>query len=540
MNNPFDYTPDPACEEAFRELTENLDNLRKHGDADDIEFCRELESGKMLGVLIAEDPPGVRHTLHAFSGQIGRGGFHYPGFVGPVFDYLAPGGHFKTGEAEISHQNSLIALFEDNELARKRERYEREKSRLDAEIAAFKEKCRKSKSERQEKRERGGLGEEELNAMLIQSQFEKAELKRIKKRAASKLEPYLLDFREAEKRLTEMKRKRRLDSEELQNWLFKNFKVLNGRGERRSLAEIFATTSQGVPPSGAGECCGPKLLQAAFLKGWRPISMAEYWYGKPKDGEVRLHGEHYPACRGKCLPVLTWMLEGVDVQPPLDDLPMSASDFNPEIIYENEWFCVVDKPAGMLSVPGKGSTVSLQQWLERKYGKKKDVRVAHRLDQDTSGLIIACFGNESYKLMQSLFALREIRKSYFALLDGDYEALRLPRQGRIELPLSPDWLDRPRQRVDFKEGKEAVTDYEFIGVKNGGSRVIFHPLTGRTHQLRVHAASVHGLAMPIIGDRLYGRSGHADIRRMCLHAGKLEFIFPLDGRTYHFESPAPF
>jgi len=295
------------------------------------------------------------------------------------------------------------------------------------------------------------------------------------------------------------------------------------------------------PPSGAGECCAPKLLQAAYLRGWTPVAMAEYWYGRPKDGEVRVHGHHYPACRGKCRPVLGWMLQGLDVTPPLDSLSLpEQKEYQPEVVYENRWFCVVDKPSGMLSVPGRSAAVSVQQWLSDRYGTDRDVRMVHRLDQDTSGLLIAAFGQETYKIMQSLFAMRKVRKTYVADLEGDYSARGMSRKGRIELPLAPDWLDRPRQRVTLADGKEAVTDYEFTDVTDDRSRVLFHPLTGRTHQLRVHAASVRGLGMPIAGDRLYGDKSGRALTRLHLHAHKIEFTFPLDGQDYSFESPVPF
>ena len=540
MNNPFDYTPDADCEEAFRKLIVRLEALRRSGSPCDVNFCRELESGKMLGVLIATDAYGNRHTLYAFSGQLGDAGFHYDGFVEPVFDYLDPEGYFKMKERDISRQNKEIGLWEEENVAKLRREFRIEEDRLNAEVADYKEKYRLSKLERDAKRESGLVSEETLAAMIRQSQFEKAELHRLKKRKTALLEPFASRLREAEAHLESMKRKRRSDSEALQKWLFSNFKVLNALGESRSLSEIFSATPMGIPPSGAGECCAPKLLQAAYLRGLQPQAMAEYWYGRPKGGEVRVHGEHYPACRGKCLPVLGWMLQGLSVEPPLESDITLDEAHNPEIIYENQWFCVVNKPSGMLSVPGKGEAVSVQQWLSDRYGPDKMVKMAHRLDQDTSGLLVATFGPLPFKVMQSLFATRKVKKMYEAELDGDYEANGLPRSGRIDLPLSPDWLDRPRQRVDFEEGKAAVTDYEFSGVTDGRSRVNFYPLTGRTHQLRVHAASEKGLGIPIAGDRLYGRNGGRGATRLHLHARKLEFIFPLDGEHYCFESAVPF
>ena len=541
MNNPFDYTPDAACEEAFRDLLLKIEDLQESHCPEVREFCRELKEGKMLGVLIAEDKAGGRHTLYAYSGQSGKTGFHFPGFVEPVFDYLVPEGYFKRKEAEISRMNHEIDLFEKESLVRVMAEYESVRERCGKEIAAFKEKITHSKRERAARRESGLTDADERGAMVRQSQFEKAELSRMKKRSRAVLAPVENALEAVRMKLGEMKEKRRNESEALQAWLFSNFKVSDSRGEMRSLSEIFAATSMGVPPSGAGECCAPKLLQAAYRRGWTPVSIAEYWYGNPKRGEVRRHGVHYPACRGKCLPVLRWMLGGLSLYPPLEEEMQSGlMTLSPEIIYENEWFCVIDKPSGMLSVPGKGKTLSVQTWLEERYGAERGVKVAHRLDQDTSGLLVATFGSEAFRLMQSLFATRRVSKTYEAELEDDYKSRGLPQRGIVSLPLSPDWLDRPRQRVDFEDGKEAVTEYEFAGVTDGRSKVIFHPLTGRTHQLRVHAASDAGLGLPIVGDRLYGSPEWRTAPRLALHARHIEFTFPLDGRRYSFEIPPVF
>lgn len=540
MNNPFDYSPDSACDHAYRKLLDRIEVLKRSDRIEDVRFCRELDEGKMLGVLIAKDNQGDNHALYAFSGQLGNGGFHYEGFVWPVFDYLNPNGYFKTKEREISLQNVEIAAFKREEYLRLKCEYEQMKDRHKAEIEVFKEHCRKAKAERDARRNSAALDGDDLAAMIRQSQFEKAELRRLKKRLANELGPVEASFLEAALRLDSMKEQRRSESEALQQWLFDNFTLLNARGESKSLSEIFAPTSMKVPPSGAGECCAPKLLQEAYLRGWKPVAIAEYWYGKPKDGEVRIHGHHYPACRGKCLPVLNWMLQGIDIEPPLVSEYTCNPSREPEILYENKWFCIVNKPSGMLSVPGKGAAVTVQQWLVEKYGPAPDVRVAHRLDQDTSGVLIATFGRPAYKVMQQLFATRRVCKTYVADLEGDYTALGIPGSGRIDLPLVADIFDRPRQKVDVNNGKDAVTDYEFIGIACNRSRVKFRPLTGRTHQLRVHAASPQGLAMPIAGDRLYGIQTNANGERLHLHAQKIEFTFSIDGRHYSFESPVPF
>jgi tRNA pseudouridine32 synthase/23S rRNA pseudouridine746 synthase len=540
MNNPFDYVPDARCDEAFRRLVDNLEFLKRSDRPEDLNFIRELETGKMLGVLIATDGEGHDRTLYAFSGQLGNGGFHYDGFVGPVFDYLHPDGYFKRKEADISLQNVEISKYEEETVSVLQRDYEHQKKKGEAEISEFRSQCRRSKAERDARRKAGDADETELTAMIRQSQFEKAELHRIKRRVAEDLEPLAERLKQAHSCLAVLKEKRRSDSEALQKWLFASFKLLNARWESKSLSEIFSGTSLRIPPSGAGECCAPKLLQAAYLREWHPKAIAEYWYGKPKRGEVRVHGMHYPACRGKCLPVLCWMLQGLDVKPPLDTERLAGEAGIPKIIYENQWFCVVEKPSGMLSVPGKGAAVSLQQWLDDKYGAGLSVKMAHRLDQDTSGVIIATFGEEPFRIMQALFATRQIRKTYIADLDGDYQMRGIPSHGRIELPLAPDWLDRPRQVVDIKSGKPALTEYEFTDVSEGRTRVKFCPHTGRTHQLRVHAASEMGLDMPIAGDRLYGRRAVGSGERLHLHACRIEFTFPLDGLHYIFESPAPF
>ena len=451
MNNPFDYVPDARCDEAFRRLVDNLEFLKRSDRPEDLNFIRELETGKMLGVLIATDGEGHDRTLYAFSGQLGNGGFHYDGFVGPVFDYLHPDGYFKRKEADISLQNVEISKYEEETVSVLQRDYEHQKKKGEAEISEFRSQCRRSKAERDARRKAGDADETELTAMIRQSQFEKAELHRIKRRVAEDLEPLAERLKQAHSCLAVLKEKRRSDSEALQKWLFASFKLLNARWESKSLSEIFSGTSLRIPPSGAGECCAPKLLQAAYLREWHPKAIAEYWYGKPKRGEVRVHGMHYPACRGKCLPVLCWMLQGLDVKPPLDTERLAGEAGIPKIIYENQWFCVVEKPSGMLSVPGKGAAVSLQQWLDDKYGAGLSVKMAHRLDQDTSGVIIATFGEEPFRIMQALFATRQIRKTYIADLDGDYQMRGIPSHGRIELPLAPDWLPPPPPSRGYQE-----------------------------------------------------------------------------------------
>lgn len=565
MNNPFCYTPSPACIEIYRNLCRRIEAIGRSALPADRTLYGEFQQGKMLGVMIAEDAAGKRYELCAFSGQLGVGGFHCEGFVGPVFDYLAPEGYFKTREAEITLQNLRIEAFREGMLAACEAEYIAEKERHDARLEQFRQQISQSKQARDAERSRGPVDEVRDAQLIKQSQFEKAELRRLKRSAAEALAPLASRLQKCREELESMKQLRRVDSVALQQWLFDNFQVLNARGESRSMSRIFADTPMGVPPSGTGECCAPKLLQEAYRHRLTPVEMAEFWYGSPKNGELRIHGNHYPACRGKCGPLLRWMLQGLPLDIPLDDDCFAAAHSEPQILFENEWFCVVNKPSGMLSVPGKGRAQSLEQWLIDRYGAERKVKMAHRLDQDTSGLIVAAFGSQSLKSLQSLFASGRVSKEYEAIVCGDYRACGISPKGNISLPLAPDLLDRPRQRVDTVNGRRAVTVYEFQGVENDNSRVIFRPLTGRTHQLRVHSASPLGLGMPILGDRLYGAntpSSAVDDRfsftssaaslpavstanpqstvRLHLHARSLRFPFPLTGQTYCFSLPTPF
>ena len=193
-----------------------------------------------------------------------------------------------------------------------------------------------------------------------------------------------------------------------------------------------------------------------------------------------------------------------------------------EVVYEDESLLVVNKPSGVLSVPGVVGGVSVQQWLRDEYQHSNELFMVHRLDMATSGLLVAAKSMETFKMMQRLFASREVVKHYTALLQG------VPRNssGVVELPLAPDYMNRPRQKVDYLNGKPAITHYKVIGAVERDGRqcavVHFEPVTGRTHQLRVHAAHKDGLDCPILGDSLYGTAGE----RLMLHASRISFAHP--------------
>ena len=330
-----------------------------------------------------------------------------------------------------------------------------------------------------------------------------------------------------------MKARRKEMSVALQEWLFRQYVVLNALGERKTILDIFAERDL-VPPGGTGDCAAPKLLQYAYLHGLKPLAMGEFWYGESPEKEVRMQGCFYPSCTGKCGPLLAFMLQGLDVEPnPLEeDSPSSSEDFR--IVYEDGDIIVAEKPSGMLAVPGRTLKVSLQERLQRLAGPGTDIRACHRLDMDTSGLIVFAKGTGNLAVLQQQFERHEVQKSYVAKL---CPGKPLAEGGRISLPLMLDYDDRPRQMVDFKDGKQAVTDWELLRELPGGEALVrFTPLTGRTHQLRVHAAHPLGLGRPIAGDRLYGGGSG----RLCLHAAALSFTHPRTGHPLSFTSDPRF
>ena len=567
---PFCYEVDPLAEAASLELQRYI------ADAD--LMSTEKGCGKMFGVLVVEyeDEEGAlqRGFLAAYSGLLG-GRNDWPYFVPPVFDAQQPDGHFKRTEREISAINREIAAIEhDAEYLQSVEQHEQTKKRLQAEVDAFKAEVDAAKVRRDARRKSGeSLSEEEQAEMIRESQFMKAELRRRRKameQADSTLTTQHSTF------LKSLQRKRKQMSDELQRWLFAAYRMLNAKGEERDLIDIFREYTHAMPPAGAGDCCAPKLLQYAYLHHLRPVCMAEFWWGESPASEIRHHLHYYPACRSKCLPILTHMLKGLDVAP--NPLAQKRHTAEPRVLYADEYIMVVDKPAGMLSVPGKAESVrsefsdsaniSVEEYFANnsklKTQNSKFLKAAHRLDMDTSGLLVLARTEQAYVELQRQFASRETVKRYEAVLSGvPTQNSKLKTQNSsaqpsgcleaISLPLIADINDRPRQRVDMEHGKPALTLYNIVEVravdantavayttkKVDKRRTLVHlyPKTGRTHQLRVHCAHPLGLACPILGDPLYGIE-RAD--RMYLHAAELTFRHPVTGETMHFLSPSGF
>ena len=587
---PFCYDVDPLAEAASLELQRYI------ADAD--LMSTEKGCGKMFGVLVVEyeDESGAlqRGFLAAYSGLLG-GRNDWPYFVPPVFDAQQPDGHFKRTEREISAINREIAAIEhDPEYLQSVEQHEQTKKRLQAEVDAFKAEVDAAKVRRDARRKSGEpLSEEEQAEMIRESQFMKAELRRRRKameQANSTLHIPHSTF------LKSLQRKRKQMSDELQRWLFSAYRMLNAKGEERDLIDIFREYTHAMPPAGAGDCCAPKLLQYAYLHHLRPVCMAEFWWGESPASEIRHHLHYYPACRSKCLPILTHMLKGLDVAP--NPLAQKRHTAEPRVLYADEYIMVVDKPAGMLSVPGKAESVrsefsdsaniSVEEYFANlqlptnsqlpteqftigeadnsklKTQNSKFLKAAHRLDMDTSGLLVLARTEQAYVELQRQFASRETVKRYEAVLSGvPTQNSKLKTQNSstqpsgcleaISLPLIADINDRPRQRVDMEHGKPALTLYNIVEVRavdantavayttkkvdKGRTLIHLYPKTGRTHQLRVHCAHPLGLACPILGDPLYGIE-RAD--RMYLHAAELTFRHPVTGETMHFLSPSGF
>lgn len=394
-----------------------------------------------------------------------------------------------------------------------------------------KEFFKSAKKNREIRRKTGIPDAKELAAMIRESQFQKAELKRMEKIWKEKIASLQAEADTFITKIETMKIERKKRSATLQRKLFEQFQILNAHGETKDLCRIFAQTIQKFPPAGAGECAAPKLLQYAYKHQLKPIAMAEFWWGDSPKAEIRHHGYYYPACKGKCGPILGHMLQGLEVE----ENPLLKKHYHEmplEIVYEDNYLVVINKPAGMLSVPGKGEIDSVYQHIKILYPDTTGPLIVHRLDMATSGVLLIAKNKEVHQHLQAQFKNRMIKKRYIALLDGKISS----KEGTIILPLRMDPLDRPRQVVDHEHGKTAITQYQVLNEQEGNTLIAFYPLTGRTHQLRVHAAHPEGLHCPIRGDELYGQK--AD--RLYLHAESLEFVHPVTKEIIFVEKKSNF
>ena len=522
---PFCYTPHPLCILAAKEVQSYLTRQTAWKD--------ELRQGKMFGVLIVQTEHGETGYLAAFSGILAGKNLH-PFFVPPVYDLLQPQGFFKIEEENISSINRNIRQLEnDKAYAALSAELARTIQSAENILATAKAQLKEAKTAREQRRKEKELNAQEEAELIRESQFQKAEYKRLERSWKARITTLQTQTEDWERRISALKSERKTRSAALQQKLFEQFGMLNYRGEVKNLCEIFGQTVHKTPPAGTGECAAPKLLQQAYLHGWKPIAMAEFWWGDSPKTEIRHHGHYYPACKGKCEPILQHMLQGLQVEENPMLKRMQVPSQNLEIVYEDPWLSVINKPAGMLSVPGKEDAVSVYSLMREQYPEADGPLTVHRLDMATSGLMLIAKTKRVHQNLQAQFKNRLVRKRYVALLEGI-----VPKdKGTVDLPLCLNPLDRPRQMVHTEHGKPAITDYQVLERLDGKrTRIAFYPHTGRTHQLRIHAAHPLGLHCPIIGDELYGEK--AD--RLYLHAEYLEFTHPITGETVRITKEAEF
>lgn len=522
---PFCYTPHPLCILAAKEVQSYLTRQTAWKD--------ELRQGKMFGVLIVQTEHGETGYLAAFSGILAGKNLH-PFFVPPVYNLLQPQGFFKIEEENISSINRNIRQLEnDKAYAALSAELARTIQSAENILATAKAQLKEAKTAREQRRKEKELNAQEEAELIRESQFQKAEYKRLERSWKARITTLQTQTEDWERRISALKSERKTRSAALQQKLFEQFGMLNYRGEVKNLCEIFGQTVHKTPPAGAGECAAPKLLQQAYLHGWKPIAMAEFWWSDSPKTEIRHHGHYYPACKGKCEPILQHMLQGLQVEENPMLKRMQVPSKNLEIVYEDPWLSVINKPAGILSVPGKEDAVSVYSLMREQYPEADGPLTVHRLDMATSGLMLIAKTKRVHQNLQAQFKNRLVRKRYVALLEGI-----VPKdKGTVDLPLCLNPLDRPRQMVHTEHGKPAITDYQVLERLDGKrTRIAFYPRTGRTHQLRIHAAHPLGLHCPIIGDELYGEK--AD--RLYLHAEYLEFTHPITGETVRITKEAEF
>ena len=491
--------------------------------------------GKMFGVLLVKNTNGVLGFLKAFSGKLDQNE-HPEGYVPPIFDLHDNDSFFKKEEKKIDLLTEEILALENatgyQNIKSELKEFEAEQIKT---IDKLKDHLKKSKALRNEvrrvkKKELSSADYEELNQRLNeQSKQEQILFKKEKKALQMNFELIRQKFKKAEGIIEKKKRERKKLSSQIQTKIFEHYSFYSAKKEKKNLLALFENTAFGTPPSGAGECCAPRLLQHAYNNGFSPICFTEFWWGKSPESEIRIHQNHYPACRGKCGPILQHMLEGLEVDPdPL--IPLEKIGAVP-VLYEDDFVIAVEKPANLLSVPGKEIEYSLTSIVKKQFPTIQGPGLVHRLDYETSGIVLIGKTMDSYIKLQKQFLSRIIQKKYVALLERPID----PEMGEINLPLTLDIFNRPRQLVCFEKGKSALTKYRLIN-NNNGTRVAFYPVTGRTHQLRVHAAHQKGLNSPILGDSLYGNSNE----RLFLHAASLVFRHPQTNEIIEVDSTVPF
>ena len=514
---PFYYEPHPLSVLAVKELQNYLENQTdfEHNFGLD-KNSTDLPIGKMFGVLVVQNQKNEIGYLAAFSGKLADNSFPKK-FVPPVFNMRTEGGFYLKGEDELNQINKQIGELENNpEFIEEKEKLDKISKLAFHNLEKEKEKLKARKRERKSQKKNPEINPELTKKLKQESFNDQFYIKELSEYLDAKINNQLQKTKPFSDKLENLKKERKQKSAYLQETLFENYQFLNQQGKLKSLNSIFDNPVI-KPPAGSGECSAPKLLQYAFSNNLKPIAMAEFWWGKSPNSEIRKHKNFYPACQGRCKPILSHMLSGIE----MDENPMlenSAIGKEIEIVFEDDTIIVINKPEELLSVPGKEINDSVYTRIKTHYPDATGPLLVHRLDMSTSGIMLFTKTKEANKILQNQFIERTVKKRYVALLDGVVNE----NEGEINLPLRVDLEDRPRQLVCYEYGKKAVTKWKVIDRNNNKTRIHFYPITGRTHQLRVHASHPKGLNIPIIGDDLYGKKAN----RLHLHAEFIEFTHP--------------
>ena len=534
--------------------------LMQHLDNNDC-YSRE---GKMYGILLVELPNGEQRVLKAFSGLL-NGCSVVEGWVPPI-----PG----RDEVALEEARTLAQLdaIKQEILSLKqlseRQQYETLSDEFEQQLQAMSGRHRYCKHQRQEKRQQlcNTLPPEALTIALEQldeeSRQQGIERRQLKRQQNAVLQPLQQLIATTDTRISELKQQRKALSRQLQAQMHAIYSLTNFSGRSQSLQQLMP---KGLP-TGTGDCCAPKLLHYAATHNLKPLGMAEFWWGTSLVNQDKIQGEFYGACTERCQPLMGFLLSG------LKSISISNRDFDTSsplllntlthlrksnvsdsekychfpalspikgempILYEDEWLIAINKPPGLLSVPGRDRDRqdSVLSRLRHLLPDGMMLASVHRLDQETSGILLLARDRQTHRQLSQQFQQRQVHKVYEALLSGVVTI----EQGTIELPLWGDPENRPYQKVDWQRGKPSLTHFQVMAREQDYTRVEFTPLTGRTHQLRVHAADARGLGVTILGDRLYGCN--AVTSRLHLHARELNFEHPQLNETIHLHVKTPF
>ncbi len=543
---PFYYDPHPIALQAAKELQHKIEKeIQWNHDfgLNDQSIPKvhaqksELTLGKMFGVLVVKNKQGQLGYLSAFSGKLEEENLGNI-FVPSIYNRFDDQDYFCIESEKLDKLSKQIdKLSADPKLIQAKENYQSKKKEF-AEILHAERAIAKKKSKARKHVRNQVASEMDPNDYKIlhdnhvqKSINEKFYYKAYEEHLSKKLAKHKSVFDNLNDEIIALKEERKAKSIKVQQWLFDQYNFLNSKGNSKNVVELFKGRIPDIPPSGAGDCAAPKLIQYAYQNEYELIALAEFWWGKAPNSKVRKHKNYYPACRGKCEPILNFMLEGINVSPnPLLNNPAFGKKL--ETIYEDEHLVFINKPAEFLSVPGKFITDSVQERMLKKYPNATGPLIVHRLDMSTSGLLVVAKSKDVHKVVQDYFKRKKIKKRYVALLDGIIKE----DQGFIDLPLRLDIDNRPFQLVCYEYGKSCRTKFEVIERYKTTTKVYFYPITGRTHQLRVHAAHRDGLATPIVGDDLYGIKKD----RLHLHAESIAFEHPITKKLLEVQVDAEF